>query len=63
MASINTDPTSEIKVSAYHSQEALDASTHAREQIREYYKSKVKSVGTLEGDVNLALTKQMTLIG
>ena len=46
-----------IAVSIYPTKEALDASNEARDAMLEGYKASIKSVETLEGDVNLAFAK------
>ena len=57
MISIQTGPTTAIAVSIYPTKEALDASNEARDAMLEGYKASIKSVETLEGDVNLAFAR------
>ena len=57
MISIQTGPTTAVAVSIYPTKESLDTSNEARNALLEGYKASIKSVETIEGEVNLAFAR------
>ena len=57
MITIQTGQTTAVAVSIYPKKETLEASNEARNALLEGYKASIKSVETIEGEVNLAFAR------